>query len=76
MHLYLLSLLLFLSSRPSLLLPKEESEKYARCSLNYFPVKLELPLADPAVAESQPFLHQILPAEFIGWRSITLIKRQ
>lgn len=75
-HLYLPSPLLFLSSHPSVLLPKEESEKYAFCPLNCFPVKLELPLADPAVAESQPFLHQILPAEFIGWCSITLIKRQ
>lgn len=66
--------LLFLSFHPALPIPKQESEKYIFCPLNYFHLKLELMLADPAVAQPQHFLYRILPVKFIRWCSITLIK--
>ena len=68
--------LLFLSCHPSLPFPKQESDKYVFCPLNYFRLKLELTLADPAAAEPQHFPYRILPVKFIGWCSITLIKMQ
>lgn len=71
-----LSLHSFLSFHPSLPVPEQQSEKYTVCPLNYFHLKLELALADPAAAEPQHFLYRILPVKFIRWCSITLIKMQ